>query len=122
MLIAENLPISKRWQSKPLVYSILLKSAVCCAVLVVCRLVEGVVSGMWRAKSFAAGIPEVSVANVIDGFSYTVIVFIVLVPFFTAREFRRILGKDLLQAALLRRDDTMTLPSVPPRESPGLNP
>ena len=118
VLIAENLPISKRWHSKPLVYSILLKSAVCCVVLVVCRLVEGVASRMWRAKSFTAGIPEMNVANVIDGFSYTVIVFIVLFPFFTAREFRRILGKDVLEAVLLRREDTITLPSVPSRESP----
>lgn len=102
VLIGESLPISKRWHSEPLLYSILLKSSVCCAILVVCRLVEGILIKMWRAKSFAVGFPDISVTIAVDGLSYLLIVFIALIPFFAAREFSRVLGKNELQSLLLR--------------------
>ena len=118
VVIGEGLGIGRRWHSKPLWQSILVKSAVFGIILMGCHLAEKALSRMWRAKSFAAGVPVWSVNAVTDGLTLTLIIFIVLIPFFTAREFRRILGKDLLQAALLRRENTTTLPSVHSRELP----
>jgi hypothetical protein len=85
---------------------LLAKSAVFAVILMGCDLVEGSLDRMWRAKSFAAGFPTLTVKAVTDGLTLTLIVFVVLIPpfFFTARKFRRILGKDVLQAALLRRE------------------
>lgn len=104
VVIGEGLRIGHHWHSKPLWQSILLKSAIFGVILMGCHLVEEAVSRMWRAKSFAAGFPVLNVKAVIDGLTLTLILIIVLVPFFTARELRRILGKDILQAALLRRE------------------
>jgi hypothetical protein len=104
VVIGEGLGVGQRWHSKPLYQSILAKSAVFAFILMGCHLAEGALSRMWRAKSFAAGFPVLTVKAVIDGLTLTLIIFIVLIPFFTAREFRRILGKDVLQAALLRRE------------------
>lgn len=118
VVIGEGLGVGRRWHTKPLWQSILVKSAIFAVILMGCHLVEEALSRIWRTKSFAAGFPDVSLKAVMDGLTLTLIIFIVLIPFFTAREFRRILGKDLLEAALLRREDTMTLPSVPSRESP----
>jgi hypothetical protein len=118
VVIGEGLGIGRRWHSKPLWQSILVKSAAFGIILMGCHLAEKALSRMWRAKSFAAGVPVWSVNAVTDGLTLMLLIFIVLIPFFTAREFRRILGKDLLQAALLRRENTTTLPSVHSRELP----
>jgi hypothetical protein len=104
VVIGEGLRIGHRWHSKPLWQAILLKSAIFGVILMGCHLVEESLSRVWRAKSLAAGFPILNAKAVIDGLTLTLIVIIVLVPFFTARELRRILGKDMLQAALLRRE------------------
>jgi hypothetical protein len=104
VVIGEYLRIGHRWHSRPLWQSILLKSMIFGMILMGCHLVEESLSRMWRAKSFAAGFPVLNAKAVIDGLTLTLILIIVLFPFFAAREFRRILGKDVLQAALLRRE------------------
>jgi hypothetical protein len=103
VVIGERL-VGRRWHSKPLWQSILLNSAVSGVILTGCHLAEGAASRIWRAKSFAASFPALHVKAVMDGLTMTLIVIIVLIPFFTAREFCRILGRDVLQAALLRRE------------------
>jgi len=60
-------------------------------------------SRIWRAKSFAAGLPELSGAMLIDRFSMALIAFVVLIPFFTAREFKRVLGKSEFYSILWGR-------------------
>lgn len=104
VVIGEVLGIGERWHGKPLWQFILLKSAIFSVILMACHLVEEALARMWHAKSFAAGFPILNVKAVIDGLTVTLIVFIVLIPLFTVRELRRILGKDVLQAALLRRE------------------
>ena len=104
VVIGEGLHIGHRWHRKPLWQSILLKSMVFGVILMGCHLAEESVSRMWHAKSFAAGFPVLNIKSIVDGSTLTLIIVVVLVPFFTAREFRRILGKDVLQAALLRRE------------------
>ena len=116
VVIGEGLGVGRRWHSKPLWQSILVKSVLFSVILMGCHLAEQASSRMWRARSFAAGFPPLSVKAAADGLTLMLIIFIVLIPFFTAREFCRILGKDVLKAALLRREDT--LPAVPSRESP----
>lgn len=104
VVVGEGLRIGHRWHSKPLWQSILLKSMVFGAILMVCHLAEESLSRMWQAKSFAAGFPVMNAKSITDDLTFALIMIIVLIPFFTAREFRRILGKDVLQTALLRRE------------------
>ena len=104
VLIGEGLGIGKSWHKRPLFYSILFKAAVFGVILKACQLIEAALSRMWRAKSFAAGLPDLSLPAVMDGLAATVIAFVVLIPFFAAREFSRVLGKDEWQALLLRRE------------------
>jgi hypothetical protein len=70
-----------------------------------CNLVEASLGRMWRAKSVAAGFSVLNAKAIIDGITLMLILIIVLLPFFAAREYRRILGKDILQAAKLRSCD-----------------
>jgi hypothetical protein len=104
VVIGESLRIGHRWHSKPLWQSILLKSAIFGMILMGCNLVEASLGRMWRAKSVAAGFSVLNAKAIIDGITLMLILIIVLLPFFAAREYRRILGKDILQAALLRRE------------------
>lgn len=104
VVVGEGLRIGHRWHSKPLWQSILLKSMVFGAILMGCHLAEESLSRMWQAKSFAAGFPVMNAKSITDDLTFALIMIIVLIPFFTAREFRRILGKDVLQTALLRRE------------------
>jgi len=103
VLIGESLFAGARWHSQPLLYLILYKSAVCGTILIVCNILEGMLSRIWRAKSFAAGLPELSGAMLIDRFSMALIAFVVLIPFFTAREFKRVLGKSEFYSILWGR-------------------
>jgi hypothetical protein len=104
VLIGEGLGIGKSWHSKPLLYSILFKAAVFGAILKLCQVIEAVLSRMWRSRSFGAGLPDLSLASIMDGLTLTLLVCIALVPFFAARDLSRVLGKNELQAVLLRRE------------------
>jgi hypothetical protein len=104
VLIGESLHVGERWHSKPLLHSILFKSAVFGAILMVCRIVEGALGRIWRARSFAAGLPELSISTLIDEFSLMLIVIVALIPFFAAREFSRVLGKSEWTSLLFRHE------------------
>ena len=106
ILIADAFHAGKKFESLPLLYSILFKSALFSVILMVCHIVEEVLVRMWHGKSFVESLPEVGGAALNDIFSLGIIMFVVLIPFFTARELIRVLGKDTLKALLLARGGT----------------
>jgi len=103
ILVGEALRMGERWHNGPLFYSILYKSAVFGAILIVCRILEEILKRMWTAKSLATALPELGIASLVDEFSLAFIVFIVLIPFFAARDSSHVLGKSEFESLLLCR-------------------
>lgn len=102
ILIGEALHMGER-PNGPLIYTIFYRSAVFSAILVVCHMVEDTLRSMWRAGSFLSGLPELSAATLIDEFSFALIVFVALIPFFAVGEFSRIFGRSEFQSLLFQR-------------------
>ncbi|HEY2118632.1 MAG TPA: hypothetical protein VGH37_05560 [Candidatus Acidoferrum sp.] len=103
MLIAEALHAGERWHSKTLLYWILFKSAVFSTILLACHILEEVLVRMWHTRSMAQDFSNVNRANLNEIFSLAIIMFVVLIPFFAAREFSRVLGKGALKSLMLNR-------------------
>jgi len=97
MLIGEVLHPGGLLEDHPLLYSILFKSAFFGAILIGCHMLEEWLVKIWHGRS-AAGSPTLS-----DTLSLGVIVFVALIPFFTAREFVRVVGRDEVRSLLLQR-------------------
>ena len=106
MLIAEALHAGEQLHSKPLLHSILFKSAVFSIILMVCHTMEQLVVKIWHERSFPKSLADLSGRTLNDMFSLGLIVFVVLIPFFAAREFSRVLGRGQLKSLLLRRGTT----------------
>ena len=106
VLIAEVLHAGERMEDQPLLYSIMFKSAVFGAILMACHILEEWLVVVWHGGP-TAGLPTLT-----ETLSLGVIVFVALIPLFTAREFGRVVGKDELASLLFRRRaNTVTLPS-----------
>jgi hypothetical protein len=106
VVIAKALHAGERLEDHPLLYSILFKSAVFAAILMACHILEEWLVRIWHGGS-AAGLPTLN-----ETLPLGVVAFVALIPFFTAKELVRVVGKDELKSLLLRRrTNTLTLPS-----------
>jgi hypothetical protein len=103
VLVAEFFQLANSLKHKPLVYPIVLKSAVFCAVLICFYFIEETLVGVWHGKTIAASIPVIGG----EGWKGTLVVgtilFVVLIPFFAYRELARVLGEDELHSLIFRR-------------------
>lgn len=85
MLVAEDLHFGENFKDRPLVYPILYK-AVLFAILFICfDLVEEVLLGLARGKTFAQSIPDIGGGSPSGVFFVAVILSIGLIPFFAFR-------------------------------------
>jgi hypothetical protein len=98
MLTAEMLHIADNLKDKPLIYPIVFKSAVFALILVSFYLIEEIVLGMWRGKTFADSVPAIGGggATLKGELVVAMIMFVVLMPFFALRELGRDIGADKL--------------------------
>jgi hypothetical protein len=95
MAVAEALHAGERWQGKPLLYSVLFKSAVFSGILLGCHVLERVLVAAWHSTSLGRAFEVLSLVEVLLlGF----MVFVVLIPFFAARELIRVLGKERMKS------------------------
>jgi hypothetical protein len=103
LLIGEDLHLGRRFEHKPLAYSILYKSLVFAVFLVGFHVVEEVVTGLIRGRSIAQSFPVAGGGSVQAIFSRGAIEFVALIPFFAFREIGRVIGKSELWSLLLTR-------------------
>jgi len=96
MLTAEMFHVADNLKHKPLIYPIVLKSAVFSMLLISFHVFEEVLVGMWHGKTFTESIPAVGGESLKRIFSVGIIMFVVLMPFFALRELARDLGDDRL--------------------------
>jgi hypothetical protein len=102
MLIAEDLHLGRRFENRPLIYPVLVKSVLFAVVFICFHVVEDVLMGLWDGKSFRASIPGLGGGGIAGYLSIGLIMSFALIPFFAFTEVSRVLGPGVLQALLLK--------------------
>ena len=100
LLVGEQLHIGRRFEDRPLIYSILHKSLVFSFVLISFHLVESVAVGMWHGNTVAESVPPLFGWNPKGLLAVGFTCFVLLLPFFGFREIARVLGRDKMRAML----------------------
>jgi len=103
ILIAEAFHFGERFKDKPLAYGILFKSAVFSALLVFCDILEEVLVGVFHHKTVDENIPKLGGGGVEGILLTALMVFIVLIPFFSFMEIARVVGEDELLSIFFKR-------------------
>jgi hypothetical protein len=103
ILIAEALHFGERFKSGRLAYAILFKSAVFAVLLVCCDILEEVLIGLFHHKTITESIPALGGGGVEGTLLVGLMVFIVLIPFFSFMEVARVLGEDDLFSIIIKR-------------------
>jgi hypothetical protein len=95
-----------RWaEREPLIYPILLKSAIFAIFLALCKLLEDVIVGYFHRKDFAQSITDLSGGHLSALLIFTVILFVVLIPLTAFGELERVVGEGKLHRLFLRSRD-----------------
>jgi hypothetical protein len=102
LLVAEDLHLGRRFNDKPLVYSILVKSLLFGVTLICFHVAEHVLIGMWDGRPIAQSIGEVGVNKLAGIVSLGIISTVALMPFFILREISRVIGPDKFWSLFFR--------------------
>jgi hypothetical protein len=102
ILIGENLHAGERFKGKPLVYAILFRSAVFSFLLLCFNFLEEVIIGVFHGKTIAQSIPTLGGGGVEGVLLDVLMMFIILLPFFSFRELARVLGQDELLSMVFK--------------------
>jgi hypothetical protein len=103
ILIAEAFHVGERFKDGPLVYAILFKSAVFSLLLVCFDTFEKVLVGLFHHKSITQSMPTQGGGGMEWTLLVTLMVFIVLIPFFTFMEAARVIGENELFSIIFKR-------------------
>jgi len=93
MWLGEVLHAGKKAAGKALLYTTLWNAALFAVILTICHLVEEALVNAWHGQSFAASLSE-GMTKRGDIFASTLLIFVVLIPFFFAKGLVEVLGKD----------------------------
>lgn len=96
VLIARALHLGERFDGAPLVYPTLLKSALFSALLTCCKILEDAAVGHFRGLSFQQSIADFGGGSWKSILTLTLLLFVMLIPFFGVGEVERVLGKGKL--------------------------
>ena len=100
MFLGEELGFAEGFRREPLIYSMIFKSAIFAVLLIVFDLMEGIVVGHFHGQSISKSISDVGGGTLVGIFSTTVIMFVVLIPFFGFRELCDVIGEPELHEVL----------------------
>jgi hypothetical protein len=107
LLLAQALKLGQRTEAAPLAQAAVLKAAMFAVVLAAFQLVEEVAIGAWRGHSVAESIQAVGGGTLEGILTLTVILWVLLIPFFAFAELRRTLGRAALLRLLFERRDVV---------------
>jgi hypothetical protein len=110
MLVAQELHLAEQFRDAPLIYPTLLKSFVFTIVLACFKIVEEVAVGSFHGKSFHDSISDLGGGSWKGILTLTVLLFVVLIPFFGFTELRRAFGEDRLVGVFFRSRHLLNLP------------
>lgn len=92
LFFGEALQVGERYRDRPLIYPVLLKSALFAVLLLCFDLVEEIIKGTLYGKTLGESIVGTGGGTLEGVLSLGVIAFIVLIPFFAFREMTRVIG------------------------------
>ena len=111
ILVGQQLNLADQFRDAPLIYPTLLKSLVYSVLLTCFKIVEAAIVGRYRDRSFGETIDAFAGGSWKGLLSLTVVLFVVLIPFFAFGELRRVFGDRILEA-FVRPRYSLNLPST----------
>lgn len=103
VLVGEKLHLGGGFEDRPLIYPILVKSALFGIALVAFHIVEKTIAGVWRGQTIAESIPGIGGGGLRGVIAIAAIVSVTLIPFFAFRSLMQVIGRPQLYALLFRR-------------------
>ena len=110
MLVAEDLHLADYFGDAPLIYPTLLKSFVFSVLLACFKIAEDAAVGKLHGKSFHDSIADLAGGTWQAILALTMLLFVLLIPFFGFTELRRVFGEDRLIKAFFRSRHALNLP------------
>jgi hypothetical protein len=111
MLVAKALHLGDRFDNAPLIYTTLLKSALFTIVLACFKILEDAGLGLYHGKSFQQSIADLGGGTLNGILTLSLLLFVMLIPFFGFSELQRVLGEGKLVQIFLRPRGSFELPS-----------
>jgi hypothetical protein len=105
VLIARAFHLGGRSENSPLIYPTLIKSALFSIVLACCKILEDAAVGFFHGKSFSESIADLGGGTLKGILTLTLLLFVVLIPFFGFGELQRVLGEGKLAQLFFRPRD-----------------
>ena len=112
VLIAKAFHLGDTADDAPLIYPTLLKSALFSIVLACCKILEDAAVGFYHGRSFSQSIADLGGGTLNGILTLTLLMFVVLIPFFGFGEVKRVLGEGKL-AQLFFRPRKVSVPAKP---------
>ncbi len=109
ILIGQELRLADQFRDAPLIYPTLLKSFVYTLLLACFKIVEEAAVGVYHGEPFGESIAVFAGGSWKGVLSLTVLLFVVLIPFFGFTELRRVLGEDRLVGGFFRARHLLNL-------------
>ena len=107
LLIAKALHLGEWIEDWPLIYPTLLKSALFTIVLACFKILEDAGLGMCRGKSFQESIADLGGGTLNEILCVSLIMFVVLIPFFVLTELQGVFGEGKLLQLFFRPRDSV---------------
>jgi hypothetical protein len=113
ILVGQQLNLAEQFRDAPLIYPTLLKSFVYSVLLACFKIVEESIVGMYHGRSFGESMDAFAGGSWKGLLSLTVVLFVVLIPFFAFGELRRVFGERIADVFVRQRHSL----NLPPLES-----
>jgi len=101
-LIARALHLGERFDDAPLIYPTLFKSAVFSILLGCFKILEAAAVGYFHHKTFQESIGDLGGGTLQGILGLTIVLFVVLIPFFGYSELTRVMGEGRLQSLFFK--------------------
>jgi len=103
MLVAQNLHLGHRFEDRPLIYPVLLKSLLFAIVFICFHVVEHVIVGLWYGKGILQSMPGFGGGGIDGVIMVGTLMSVALIPFFAFTEISRVFGPAALQSLIFKR-------------------
>lgn len=111
ILVGQELKLADQYRDAPLIYPTLLKSFVYTVLLACFKILETTVVGLFRGRLLSESLAGLGGGSWKGLLSLTMVLFVVLIPFFAFGELRRVFG-DQVAKVFLRPRHSLDLPPI----------
>jgi hypothetical protein len=114
ILIAQDLHLADQFRNAPLIVPTLLKSFAFATALTCFKFAEETAIGVFHGQSLLASVSAIGGGSWKVILSFSVVLFVLLIPFFGFTELRRVIGEDRLVGAFFRPRQLLNPPPSAP--------